>query len=102
MSVIDKACYRRYGAEMNVSLTQDLEQYINTKVATGMYRSASEVVREGLRLLKERDEMHQFRLGEMRRQIAEGLDQLDRGERIPAERVIEELRERSRNRRTTD
>ncbi|MBK6314489.1 MAG: type II toxin-antitoxin system ParD family antitoxin [Blastocatellia bacterium] len=87
---------------MNVSLTQDLEQYINTKVATGMYRSASEVVREGLRLLKERDEMHQFRLGEMRRQIAEGLDQLDRGERIPAERVIEELRERSRNRRTTD
>ncbi|MBK6427718.1 MAG: type II toxin-antitoxin system ParD family antitoxin [Blastocatellia bacterium] len=37
---------------MNVSLTQDLEQYINTKVATGMYRSASEVVREGLRLLK--------------------------------------------------
>lgn len=84
---------------MNVSLTQELEQYVNEKVASGMYHTASEVVREGLRLLKERDELQQMRLAEMRKQFAEGLAQLDRGEGIPAEEVFEKVRERSRRRR---
>ncbi len=84
---------------MNVSLTPELEEYIAEKVSTGMYHTASEVVREGLRLLKERDELQQMRLAEMRKQIAEGLAQLDRGEGIPAEEVFKEMRERSRRRR---
>ena len=41
---------------MNVSLTPELESLVNEKVQTGMYQTASEVVREALRLLKERDE----------------------------------------------
>lgn len=41
---------------MNVSLTRELESLVNAKVKTGMYQTASEVIREGLRLLKERDE----------------------------------------------
>src|SRR5947209_5320870 len=40
---------------VNVSLTQELEQIVNKKVSSGMYQTASEVVREGLRLLVERD-----------------------------------------------
>ena len=44
---------------MNVSLTPELEELVSQKVATGMYHSASEVVREGLRLLRERDEFRQ-------------------------------------------
>ena len=40
---------------MNVSLTPELEKLVNDKVKTGMYQTASEVIREGLRLLKERD-----------------------------------------------
>lgn len=42
---------------MNVSLTPELEKFVNDKVKSGMYYSASEVIREGLRLLKERDEL---------------------------------------------
>ena len=42
---------------MNVSLTSELEQYVREKVNSGMYYSASEVIREGLRLLKERDQL---------------------------------------------
>lgn len=84
---------------MNVSLTQELEQYVSQKVESGLYTSASEVVREGLRLLKERDEIQQMRRAELQRQIAVGLDQLDRGERIPAAEVFEEVRKRSRQRR---
>ena len=41
---------------MNVSLTPELERLINDKVDTGSYQTASEVVREALRLLKLRDE----------------------------------------------
>jgi antitoxin ParD1/3/4 len=64
---------------MNVSLTPELERYVSTKVRSGLYHSASEVIREGLRLLKEKDEVQQRKLEELRREIQIGLDQADRG-----------------------
>src|SRR5436190_21690105 len=42
---------------MNISLTPELEQFVQGKVESGLYNNASEVVREGLRLLKEQDEV---------------------------------------------
>ena len=65
---------------MNVSLTPTLEELVQRKVATGLYNSASEVIREALRLLEERDEMRKMRLGTFRRDISVGLGQLERGE----------------------
>ena len=41
---------------MNVSLTPELEKLVNDKVRSGLYQTASEVVREALRLLKQRDD----------------------------------------------
>jgi antitoxin ParD1/3/4 len=41
---------------MNVSLTRELEELVNEKVRSGLYQTASEVVREALRLLKQRDD----------------------------------------------
>jgi antitoxin ParD1/3/4 len=67
---------------MNVSLTPELETLVHGKVESGLYTSASEVVREALRLLNDRDTIQQQRLAEMRREIAFGLDQLNRGEGI--------------------
>ena len=55
---------------MNISLTPELEQLVNDKVRGGMYQTASEVVREGLRLLRERDQ----RLEAMRQDIRAGFD----------------------------
>ena len=40
---------------MNVSLTDKLKDFVNTLVKEGRYQSASEVVREGLRLLEIRE-----------------------------------------------
>ena len=57
---------------MNVSLTPELEQYVNGKVQSGLYHSASEVIREGLRLLKEKDAVHQRKLEALRRDIQVG------------------------------
>jgi len=55
---------------MNVSLTPKLEQFIRTKVESGRYLSASEVVREALRLLEQKDN----RLEELRVEIQKGLN----------------------------
>ncbi len=65
---------------MNVSLTQELEDLVNEKVKSGLYNSASEVVREGLRLLREQDELRNLRREELRREIKKGIASLDRGD----------------------
>ena len=67
---------------MNVSLTPELETLVQQKVQSGLYSSASEVVRDALRLLNDRDTLQQQRMAELRREIKVGLDQLDRGEGI--------------------
>jgi antitoxin ParD1/3/4 len=67
---------------MNVSLTPELESLVQQKVNSGLYTSASEVVREALRLLNDRDTIQQQRMAELKREIAIGLDQLNRGEGI--------------------
>ncbi len=60
---------------MNVSLTPELERLVEDKVKSGLYQTASEVVREGLRLLLERDEQ----LEALRREIDAGRESLERG-----------------------
>lgn len=61
---------------MNVSLTPELERLVNEKVESGLYQTASEVVREALRLLKERDQARE----RLRADVQAGFDQLARGE----------------------
>ncbi len=70
---------------MNVSLTGKLEKYIASKVASGDYSTNSEVVRDALRALQERDRERKAAVRELRSQIRVGLDQLDRGEFIEME-----------------
>lgn len=88
-------CYQAHnlsGGYMNVSLTPELEQLIAQKVESGRYTSASEVIREALRLLEEQDQLRQERLAAVRREIDEGLAQLERGEGIPGDQARALLR----------
>lgn len=80
---------------MNVSLTPELEQFIHKKVETGLYLSASEVVREALRLLDERDQLRALRVEGLRREIQVGIDQADRGELLDGPEVFATLRKRA-------
>ena len=57
---------------MNVSLTPELEQFVLERVKSGMYHSASEVVRDALRLLKEKDVLLEIQLAELRQEIQKG------------------------------
>jgi antitoxin ParD1/3/4 len=59
---------------MNISLTPHLEDLVKGKVESGFYNSASEVMREALRLLEERDQLRELRLEELRREIRKGID----------------------------
>ena len=68
---------------MNVSLTPELEKLVNKKVESGRYTSASEVIREGLRLLEEHDELRRIKLETLKREIARGVESLERGEGKP-------------------
>jgi antitoxin ParD1/3/4 len=66
--------------KMNISITPELEKLVSFKVASGMYQSASEVIREALRLLADRDEVRRKRMEKLDQEIQFGLDQAARGE----------------------
>jgi antitoxin ParD1/3/4 len=80
---------------MNVSLTPELEKLVTQKVDSGLYQSASEVIREGLRLLDDQDRLRELHLNEVRKKIQTGLDQLDRGEGIPGDQAYAQMKQRS-------
>src|SRR5205085_526308 len=67
---------------INVSLPPDLEVLVREKVASGMYDSVSDVFCEALYLLKDRDELKRIRLEELRREIAIGIEQIEKGEYV--------------------
>jgi len=58
---------------MNISLTEKLERFIAEQVKAGRYQSASEVVREALRLLQGHEEVQRLKLKALRAAIEEGL-----------------------------
>ncbi|MBI3855626.1 MAG: type II toxin-antitoxin system ParD family antitoxin [Planctomycetes bacterium] len=75
---------------MNVSLTPELEALVERRVRSGRYQSASEVVREALRLLEDVEELRGARLKQLRRDIAAGLKDLDQGRSVPLDRNLAE------------
>lgn len=78
---------------MNVNLSPQLEEMVRQKVASGLYTSASEVVREALRMMEAQDQLRAAKLEQLRQDIREGLDS---GEPTPwdAEEIKREGRQR--------
>jgi antitoxin ParD1/3/4 len=68
---------------MNVNLTDRLEEFVKAKVDSGLYNSASEVVRDALRLMAEQDQIREAKLEALRREVQIGLDELDAGKGEP-------------------
>jgi len=80
---------------MNVNLGAVLDNFIADLLKNGLYQSQSEVVREGLRLLKEREDLKQFRLAELRKEIRAGSEQADRREFVDGPKTFTEIRRSS-------
>ena len=81
---------------MHISLTPELEKFVQDKVASGRYSSASEVISEGLRLLEEQERLREVKLATLREDIQKGLAS---GSAIPGEQVFEELRTKAKQRK---
>ena len=84
---------------MNVSLTPELEEFVSAKVGSGRYNSASEVVREALRLLEEHDSARAAQLAEFNGELGRRLASLGRGETVDPVESRARLRRKSAERR---
>lgn len=76
---------------MNVSVGRELEDYVRGKVDTGDYASASEVVRDGLRLLKEKDKLFEEKLRAVREMIQKGVDEAEAGMLLDGPETMDSL-----------
>lgn len=85
---------------MNISLTKELEELVLRKVQSGRYNSASEVVREGLRLLEHEESLRELQRTELRKAIAKGARELDRGEGVPGKKAFAEVKKQIQKRRS--
>ena len=87
---------------MNVLLPSELEKFVTEKIESGLFHSANDVILEGLKLLKERDEAQTVLLEGLRREIRIGIEQADGG-RVSDfdESTLEEIKARGRRRLAT-
>jgi antitoxin ParD1/3/4 len=85
---------------MNVSLTPELDKFVVGKVESGRYNSASEVVREALRLLEEYDRARSEQLAAFNQELGARLASLDRGEYVYPDAARQRLEQKSRERRS--
>jgi antitoxin ParD1/3/4 len=84
---------------MNVSLILELDKFVARKVASGGYNSASEDVREALRLQEEHDRARGAQLAAFNHELGARLASLDRGEHVEPGAARGRLEQKSRERR---
>ena len=84
---------------MDVSMTAELERFVTEQVESGQYQTADAVIREGLELLRRREQRRLARLVEVRRAIQIAIDRADRGMVTPFDdRTLEAIRAEGRAR----
>ncbi len=82
------------GASLKITLPADLEDFVASRVASGSYRSVTEVIQESLRFLEQHEALLEIPAAELRARIAVGLEQADRGELLDGEEVFRKLEAR--------
>ena len=88
---------------MNVNLGEMFDRFVAELIASGRYQSQSEVIREGLRMLKEREELREVRLSQLRAEVDKGLKSLESGDyqtydAESLQQLSEEIKARGRRR----
>jgi antitoxin ParD1/3/4 len=68
--------------QRNVNLTEHFDQFIDISLASGRFSNASEIVREGLRLLEQQEREDEAKLEWLRAAAKEGFDDIERGDYI--------------------
>jgi antitoxin ParD1/3/4 len=84
---------------VNISLTPELEAFLQSRVGSGRYQSTSEVVREALRLLQDREQEREAALLELKAKLKRGAAQARRGHLLDGDKAFNELRQMIEQRR---
>lgn len=84
---------------MNIILKPEHEEFIQEKLKSGKYHTVDEVIFEAFRLLEERDKQYEKWVEETREKVAIGIAQLDRGEGLDGESVVEQIQDKFRQAR---
>jgi antitoxin ParD1/3/4 len=82
---------------MLAAIPDEFRKFVDAEIASGRFRSEQEAIAEGLRLLEQRES----KLRLLRTELLEGVEQLERGEAVPADQVFQELRSRIEFRKPT-
>jgi antitoxin ParD1/3/4 len=82
----------------NVNLTEHFDRFIEAGITSGRFSNASEVVREGLRLLEQREQEDEARIAWLRGAAKEGFDAADRGDYVSlrSDREVDDFVDRVR------
>jgi len=86
---------------VNISLTPELDRFLQSRVKSGRYQTTSEVVREALRLLERQEREREEAFLQLKAKLKKGAAQAERGELLDGDEVFEELREMIEERRRT-
>ena len=84
---------------VNISLTPELDAFLQSRVKSGRYQTTSEVVREALRLLQRQEKERDQAFQQLKLKLDRGAGQAERGELLNGDKVFEELRELIEERR---
>ena len=84
---------------VNISITRELDAFLQSRVKSGRYQTTSEVVREALRLLERQEQDRSEAIHQLKAKLQKGAGQAERGELVAGEEVFNELREMIEERR---
>ena len=76
---------------LNVSLTPELDQFVRDRIATGRYQTASEVIREGLRLLEQQEREREAAFQALKAKLERGAAQAERGEVVDPDELLKKI-----------
>lgn len=76
---------------MNITLSSEQEQFIQSQIARGKYTNIQQVIDSALKLLEKQDRNYEQWLNETRQKVKVGLEQLERGDKVDGEVVIAQL-----------
>ncbi|MEZ5355434.1 MAG: type II toxin-antitoxin system ParD family antitoxin [Bryobacteraceae bacterium] len=86
---------------VNISITPELDAFLQSRVKSGRYQTTSEVVREALRLLERRERERDEAFEHLKAKLKRGAAQAEAGELLDGEEVFAELRQMLADRRGT-
>jgi antitoxin ParD1/3/4 len=84
---------------VNISLTPELDAFLQSRVSSGRYQTASEVVREALRMLERVERERERAFHQLQAKLERGAGQAERGELLDGDEVFNELRQLIEERR---